>query len=76
MDELKSFPVWMEGYRATGQHAKAEYLGMFDAPTFKEACKMSIQDSLNWEDLYDEENNTFWAMKFFDNEEEARKTFG
>ena len=76
MNDIKSFPVWMEGFSVSGQSEPAKYLGQFDADTFEQACKISIKGNLNWEDLYDDQTNTFWGMKFFDNEEEARKKYG
>jgi hypothetical protein len=73
---MKIFEVWNEGYAATGQQEKAQCLGTFEAETFQEACKNALIE-LKWDmSYYDEEDNSFWACRFFDNEKDARKSFG
>tara|TARA_R110000744_G_scaffold242781_1_gene359840 strand:+ start:2526 stop:3005 length:480 start_codon:yes stop_codon:yes gene_type:complete len=70
------FEVWSEGYRATGERGTAQFLGTYEAETFKEACKIALKDK-GWDlDSYDEINNTYWACRFFDSEDKARKSFG
>lgn len=70
------YQVWIEGYKTAGQRDVAMFLGEFEAPCFEEACKKVIIEK-DWNYcLYDEEKNTHWGCRFFDNEADARKGFG
>ena len=73
---MKTFPVWLEGYRATGESGTATYLGDFTGDTFHEACKKAVIARDMDLKYYDPEKNTFWACRFFYNEVDARKSFG
>ncbi len=70
-----TYDVWMEGFVATGESGTAMFLGSFEAPTFRDACKQAIAD---WGDLelFNESNLTYWACRLFDNEVDARRNFG
>lgn len=78
---MKKFDVWLEGYRATGEHGTAQLIGEgVEAETFPEACVKAMLDN-NWgaadlEKYYDKERNTYWGCRFFDNEKDARASFG
>lgn len=73
---MKSYEVWMEGYAATGEHGTAQHLGNTTAASFKEACKLVVENK-NWDmSYYNPERNTYWGCRFFDNGEDARKSFG
>lgn len=74
----KQWPLWVEGYVATGESADATFLGSFEGETFQDAIQ-AYKDSLT--DDYsrkcvDVERQTFWGCRFFDNEADARKSFG
>lgn len=70
------YEVWIEGYAATGDRANARFLGKFSGPDFKSAC-IEAMKALKWDmGYYDEERNSFWACRFYDNEREARASFG
>lgn len=72
---MKSYNLWMEGFAATGQSASASYLGSFKANTFEEACrKWGLQD--NNAAYFNFENLTYWGCSLFDNEQDARRSFG
>ena len=74
---MKTFQVWSEGYMATGEHGTAQYHGEWRAKDFKEACKtMMMSENWDMDNYYDEQANTYWACRFFDNEENARKAYG
>lgn len=83
MDEIKKFQVWAEGYAATGERGTAQHLvkeGETDTEwpgrTFHEACINALR-TLKWDmKHYDNNRNTYWACRFFDNEKDARKSFG
>lgn len=36
---MKEWEIWAEGYRATGEHSKAVFIGIAWADTFDEACE-------------------------------------
>ncbi len=69
--------IWSEGYAATGERAGAQYHGTFAAETFREAVTMwksTIQPSSAA--VVDLDELTFWGCRLFDNEVQARKSFG
>lgn len=74
------FEVWMEGYRVTGNSSTAERLGSAKRDTFRDACDavMQVKRGEGWEinSFYDRGKLTYWGCKLFNNEAEARKSFG
>ena len=75
---MKTWQVWSEGYMATGESSTATLHGTFDGETFKDAV-IAFRDSLT--DEYSKkciniDKLTFWGCRFFDNESDARKSFG
>ena len=78
MDESKWFAIWSEGYRATGESGKAILHGNWQGTDFKDAVKNMLaewnQDEVK--KYYNEEENTYWGCRFFDNEKDARASFG
>jgi len=75
---MKKFQIWTEGYSATGQSSKAHYHSEVEAETFCDAVKV-YRDSLTDErskNCIDLNRLTFWGCRFFDNESDARKSFG
>ena len=89
--ELKTYEIWIEGFAATGQAQDASCLGKHKGRNFQDACmrywlKKEIEarkasdrsntyySTKRWD--YDPYSNTYWACRMFDNEEEARKSFG
>lgn len=78
---VKKYSLWNEGYAVTGEFATATYLGEFEGDSFNEACD-------NWAKTLDEESikcykpgtdeyrPSYWACRIFDNEIDARKSFG
>ena len=78
------YEVWIEGFAATGQSQKAFQLNLthdtstkWKGNSFREAC-INAMTSLEWDmaHYYNYENNSYWACRFFDNEKDARKSFG
>ena len=78
------YQVWTEGYIATGEHGTAFQLNLTDqtctlwkGDSFRGACVNALK-SLDWEmdHYYDYARNTYWGCRFFDNEQDARKSFG
>jgi len=80
---MKEFEVWLEGYAATGQSSRATFHGKVMAESFDEACIKVLGGSLD----KDESNSDgyrrnskgkmcVWACGCYDNETEARASFG
>lgn len=65
--------IWAEGYRATGEHGTATYHGKVWADTFEDACRHRFKGDRN----FDPENpGRVWACRLFDNESDARESYG
>lgn len=81
------YPVWMEGYAATGESGTAQFLGVTHAENFIEAVrKLNRRD---WKPAYKGDPHTaddyfsirdgvpaIWGCRCFDNEADAIKSFG
>lgn len=73
---MKTFDIWIEGYSATGESGKAQYKGSYQGITFQDACEQMMKEK-GWEmSYYNKDRDTFWGCRFFDNESDARKSFG
>jgi hypothetical protein len=74
---IKTHEVWTEGYAATGESSGAWFHGRFEGNTFKDAVKNFIktlgEDSQKY---FSEERMCLWGCRFFDNEKDARNSFG
>lgn len=73
-----AFNIWSEGYDCTGQSSGAMHHGIISASSFNEACTI-------WANQNDERKGYFritngipiyWGCQMFDNEVDARKSFG
>jgi hypothetical protein len=73
---MTTFTIWCEGYAATGEHATANCLGTFEGANFAEACDKWANRSCTNPDLYDPDRLTYWGCQLFDNEAEARRSYG
>lgn len=74
-----TYSLWMEGFSATGQHNTAQYLGDFEGNSFNDACDNwanSIEEQEYYKSGNDKCRPTYWGCRIFDNEEDARKSFG
>lgn len=74
------YQIWMEGYRATGEEQTASFLGTEEGGDFPEAVRLCI--SKKPEPYWLQHLNTkvdppqWWGCRLFDNETDARKSFG
>lgn len=73
--ELKTYEVWLEGYINTFGAETASYVNSYKAKTFADAvlkasADVAYPDQVNMDDL------TYCGRKFYDNEADARSTFG
>lgn len=76
---MRTFEVWTEGFAVTGQSSQAHFWGSYPGDTFKEAVESAIKNQYSQKDIernYSPTKLTWWGCGFFDNEEEARKSFG
>jgi len=77
----RSWIIWSEGYRATGEEGTATILGTGYGKTFNEAVldwKAKNPEEAEKYLTYNKTRDTFsyWACRLFDNEADARKSFG
>ena len=70
------YEVWMEGFAATSEHGKASFVGTARAQTFRDACEQALRKGKYSMSCYNAERNTYWGCSMFDNEADARKSFG
>jgi hypothetical protein len=64
--------IWSEGYRATGGESDATYRASVYAATFRQACDRFF----GGDKYYDPDTLTYWGCHLYDNEADARKSFG
>lgn len=88
---MKEFEIWTEGFSATGNQEKASFIGKAFGIDFNDACKnfkhendiineyteeiiIHKGDKLKLDEHYSEPR--IWGCRLFDNEADARKSFG
>lgn len=76
MNKNKVFTIWAEGYACTGQSSPAFLLGIVEAETFEQACVELANTTPEIRKYFDQKRNTFWGCRLFDNESDARNSFG
>lgn len=72
--DAKTWQVWATGWRDNGGSSPASLLGEASAPSFEEACEMVA--NTKHPELFDRNNLTYWGCGLFDNEAQARQSFG
>lgn len=72
INNMKEYDIWMEGFEVTGMYAPASFVGTIEANSFKEACQKVFNGNPNYNSKY----NSFWGCNLYDNESDARKSFG
>lgn len=85
---MKTYKIWMEGYCITRNNSKATKIGEIKAKSFLEACRKlcGTRDDYKEETLlhntktlefYKKTKDPYiWGCKLYDNEKEARRSFG
>lgn len=74
----KLWRVWSEGYSATVDHAPAQLMGEVFADDFLAGCRI-MASAGKWGSLYREDKEGrayYWGCRLFDNEADARRSFG
>lgn len=62
----------MEGLEMNGARCGARFIGTFEAETFAQACRKAFKE----DSFYDPMRNSYFGCRLYDNEADARKTFG
>jgi hypothetical protein len=77
MEQMKTYSLWMEGYITQGNSSKADFLGTFEANSFENACD-KWADTIKEKEYYERNGNiaSYWGCRIYDNEADARKSFG
>ncbi|MCH7381195.1 hypothetical protein [Acinetobacter higginsii] len=75
---MKNYQVWLEGYAATGEQQPAQFVGVVNADNFENAIEILLKQK-EWDmKFFNIVRGTpvYWGCRFFDNETDARKSFG
>lgn len=86
---MKEYEIWSEGYMATGEHGTAHLHCKINANSFDEAVELANKNENLGAEKYDRRsfmseeyyqnrrsNWKIWGCALFDNEADARKSFG
>jgi len=73
---VRRYDIWSEGYRVTGNSAGAELVATSSGYSFRDAVDAYAKKYPAFARYYDRERMTYWGCRLFDNEEDARKSFG
>ena len=76
MEETKDISIWSEGFAATGDSGGATFHETVRAESLKEACSVLAETSPGFAKYYNEKRMTFWGCRLYDNEIDARRSFG
>ena len=77
-NSIKDIFLWIEGFSATGQRQDATMIGIYQAKNLNDAVKQYMENNKNkveW-DCFGKNRHAIWGCEIFDNEIEARKSFG
>ena len=78
-NKIKTYQIYEEGYRATGESAGAHYVGEAEGKSFIDACKNFIKKNNKGKINIDSHGNEYasdWGCRWFPTLEEAQKSFG
>jgi len=75
---MKKFEIWCEGFSVTGNIGKAFLMDIVEAESFDEAVKKYSESHGNSIDMnrFGAGRHSNWGCEPFDNEADARKSFG
>lgn len=75
---MKTYEIWAEGYKATCGSGRATFLGTIEADNFDNAVIDWALDYAQPELIKQHASGewTYWRCKLFDNELDARASFG
>lgn len=78
-DTMRTYRIYEEGYRATGESVGAHYVGEAEGKSFIDACKNYIEKNNYGRINIDSHGNEYaadWGCRWFPTLEEAQKSFG
>ncbi|MBA1218164.1 hypothetical protein [Pseudomonas fulva] len=77
---IRAIEVWTEGYSVTGNRSPAQRMGVYQAATFDDAVAQHLQTlDAEGQSFYRQSENgvwSCWGCRLFDNEADARRSFG
>jgi len=68
------YEIWMEGYVVQGGCGHAHLVASIEANSFQEACDKHF--STVGDGIYRSSQLSYWGCRLFDNETDAKRTFG
>lgn len=70
--------LWEQGFKVTGMTAKAQFLGEFEGETFMDAYLEMVKEKYGNEppDYVNLSEPVIWGVRIFNNEADARESFG
>ena len=75
--ESKQYEIWCEGFVTMESKSGAQLLGKVRSTSFKSAVvEFFNRHDKTVNNYFDEKNMRFYGCELFDNEADARKTFG
>jgi len=69
------YQIWSEGFEITGNSGEASLQGEIEAHNFHDACVQLLGAMLD-KDRNGHYRLSMWGCRLFDNEAEARRSFG
>lgn len=81
-NNMKLFEIWMEGFAVTGHHGVAQKLGEAYGTTFEDAIKNYMDKNPDsgiqsgYKNYHASGGYHIWGCKLYDNEKDARESFG
>lgn len=73
---MNTYQIWIEGYSIQGERGTAQFIGTFDGHDFADAVRRFYATHRPNCTTFDAEHLNDWGCRFFDNEADARRTFG
>jgi len=73
---MRKYEIWSEGFSATGEYGPAQLMGSSEGNSFEDACRRLAEKESGFDEYYNPERNTYWGCRLFDNEADARRSFG
>lgn len=73
---MRHFDVWCEGYIANGDRGIATKLFRGIGNSLKEVCEERAKTDEEFARYFNADSMAYWGCRIFDNESDARKSFG
>ncbi|PGK51961.1 hypothetical protein CN918_29665 [Priestia megaterium] len=73
---MREFEIWCEGFHTSDGKSGAFFQGYSHGVDLKDACMNLAKIDYPFATNFDEDRMTWWGCRIFDNECDARKSFG